>query len=130
MSQKLKNLSKLAALLLAGIALFLLGHFTTLHHSLTGTYSAAAAPDPRNAYVVLHADESFMIYDQDAVLVSGHYEAAAQEAQVYALIDEANEKVGYVVQDGKQIVLLGVGDTDQVLEKISGDALYLHDLDA
>ena len=126
----MKTFLKVIALLLAAMAIFLLGHFTTIHHSLSGTYSAAAAPDPRNAYVVLHADESFMIYDQDAVLVSGHYEAAAQEAQVYALIDEANEKVGYVVQDGKKIVLLGVGDTDQVLEKISDDALYLHDLDA
>lgn len=126
----MKTFLKVTALLLVAMVIFLLGHFTTIHHSLSGTYSAAAAPDPRNAYVVLHADESFMIYDQDAVLVSGHYEAAAQEAQVYALIDEANEKVGYVVQDGKQIVLLGVGDTDQVLEKISGDALYLHDLDA
>lgn len=126
----MKTFLKVTALLLAAMVIFLLGHFTTIHHSLSGTYSAAAAPDPRNAYVVLHADESFMIYDQDAVLVSGHYEAAAQEAQVYALIDEANEKVGYVVQDGKQIVLLGVGDTDQVLEKISDDALYLHDLDA
>lgn len=126
----MKTFLKVTALLFAAMVIFLLGHFTTIHHSLSGTYSAAAAPDPRNAYVVLHADESFMIYDQDAVLVSGHYEAAAQEAQVYALIDEANEKVGYVVQDGKKIVLLGVGDTDQVLEKISDDALYLHDLDA
>lgn len=120
----MKTFLKVTALLLVAMVIFLLGHFTTIHHSLSGTYSAAAAPDPRNAYVVLHADESFMIYDQDAVLVSGHYEAAAQEAQVYALIDEANEKVGYVVQDGKKIVLLGVGDTDQVLEKISDDALY------
>ena len=126
----MKTFLKVTALLLVAMVIFLLGHFTTIHHSLSGTYSAAAAPDPRNAYVVLHADESFMIYDQDAVLVSGHYEAAAQEAQVYALIDEANEKVGYVVQDGKQIVMLGVGDTDQVLEKISDDALYLHDRDA
>lgn len=126
----MKTFLKVTALLLVAMVIFLLGHFTTIHHSLSGTYSAAAAPDPRNAYVVLHADESFMIYDQDAVLVSGHYEAAAQEAQVYALIDEANEKVGYVVQDGKKIVLLGVGDTDQVLEKISDDALYLHDRDA
>lgn len=112
------------------MVIFLLGHFTTIHYNLSGTYSAGNEPDPRNVYVVLHADESFMIYDQDAVLVSGHYEAAAQEAQVYALIDEANEKVGYVVQEGEQIVLLGVGDTDQVLEKISDDALYLHDRDA
>lgn len=126
----MKTFLKVTALLLVAMVIFLLGHFTTIHHSLSGTYSAAAAPDPRNAYVVLHADESFMIYDQDAVLVSGHYEAAAQEAQVYALIDEANEKVGYVVQDDNQIVLLGVGDTDQVLEKISDDALYLHDRDA
>lgn len=126
----MKTFLKVIALLLAAMVIFLLGHFTTLHYNLSGTYSAGNEPDPRNVYVVLHADESFMIYDQDAVLVSGHYEAAAQEAQVYALIDEANEKVGYVVQDGKQIVLLGVGDNDQVLEKISGDALYLHDLDA
>lgn len=126
----MKTFLKVIALLLAAMVIFLLGHFTTLHYNLSGTHSAGNEPDPRNVYVVLHADESFMIYDQDAVLVSGHYEAAAQEAQVYALIDEANEKVGYVVQDGKQIVLLGVGDNDQVLEKISGDALYLHDLDA
>ena len=126
----MKTFLKVTALLLVAMVIFLLGHFTTIHHSLSGTYSAAAAPDPRNAYVVLHADESFMIYDQDAVLVSGHYEAAAQEAHVYALIDEANEKVGYVVQDDNQIVLLGVGDADQVLEKISDDALYLHDRDA
>ena len=126
----MKTFLKVIALLLAAMVIFLLGHFTTLHYNLSGTYSAGNEPDPRNVYVVLHADESFMIYDQDAVLVSGHYEAAAQEAQVYALIDEANEKVGYVVQDGKQIVPLGVGDNDQVLEKISGDALYLHDLDA
>lgn len=126
----MKTFLKVTALLLAAMVIFLLGHFTTLYYNLSGTYSAGNEPDPQNVYVVLHADESFMIYDQDAVLVSGHYEAAAQEAQVYALIDEANEKVGYVVQDGKQIVLLGVGDTDQVLEKISDDALYLHDRDA
>ena len=126
----MKTFLKVTALLFAAMVIFLLGHFTTIHHSLSGTYSAAAAPDPRNAYVVLHADESFIIYDQDAVLASGHYEAVAQKEYVYALIDEAGAKVGYVVQDGKQIVLLGVGDTDQVLEKISDDALYLHDLDA
>ena len=61
---------------------------------------------------------------------SGRCEAVAQDEDVYALVDDAGGKVGYVVQDGKQIVLLGVGDNDQVLEKISGDALYLHDLDA
>ena len=129
MTRKVKNIVKFTAFLLVGIAFFLLGHFTTIHHSLTGTYGSGT-PDARSIYVVLDADDRFTIYDQDAVLVSGHYEAAAQEAQVYALIDEANEKVGYVVQDGKKIVLLGVGDTDQVLEKISDDALYLHDLDA
>ena len=126
----MKTFLKVTALLLAAMVIFLLGHFTTIHHSLSGTYSAGNEPDPRNAYVVLHADESFMIYDQDAVLVGGHYEAVAQKKYVYALIDEANEKVGYVVQEGKQILLLGVGDTDQVLEKISDDAIYLHDLDA
>ena len=124
-----KNIVTFAALLLAGIALFLLGHFTTIHHSLTGTYGSGT-PDVRSIYVVLDADDRFTIYDQDAVLARGHYEAVAQKEYVYALIDEAGAKVGYVVQDGERILLLGVGDTDQVLEKISDDALYLHDLDA
>lgn len=126
----MKTFLKVTALLFAAMVIFLLGHFTTIHHSLSGTYSAAAAPDPRNAYVVLHADESFMIYDQDAVLASGHYEAVAQKEYVYALIDEAGAKVGYVVQDGERILLLGWGDTEQTLEKVSDDALYLHDSDA
>lgn len=126
----MKTFLKVIALLLAAMVIFLLGHFTTLHYNLSGTYSAGNEPDPRNVYVVLHADESFMIYDQDAVLARGHYEAVAQKEYVYALIDEAGAKVGYVVQDGERILLLGVGDTDQVLEKISDDALYLHDLDA
>jgi hypothetical protein len=77
MSQKLKNLSKLAALLLAGIALFLLSHFTTIHHSLTGTYGSGT-PDARSIYVVLDADDRFTIYDQNAVRASGHCEAVAR----------------------------------------------------
>ena len=121
MSQKLKTLSKLAALLLAGIALFLLGHFTTLHHSLTGTYGSGT-PDVRSIYVVLDADDRFTIYDQNAVRASGRCEAVAQD--VYALVDDAGGKVGYVVQKGEQILLLGFDDTEQLLEKISDDALY------
>lgn len=123
MSQKLKNLSKLAALLLAGIALFLLGHFTTLHHSLTGTYGSGT-PDVRSIYVVLDADDRFTIYDQNAVRASGRCEAVAQDEDVYALVDDAGGKVGYVVQNGEQIFLLGFDDTEQLLEKISDDALY------
>lgn len=126
----MKTFLKVTALLLAAMVIFLLGHFTTLHYNLSGTYSAGNEPDPRNVYVVLHADEGFMIYDQDAVLVSGHYEAVAQKEYVYALIDEAGAKVGYVVQDGERILLLGWGDTEQTLEKVSDDALYLHDSDA
>ena len=123
MSQKLKNLSKLAALLLAGIALFLLGHFTTLHHSLTGTYGSGT-PDVRSIYVVLDADDRFTIYDQNAVRASGRCEAVAQDEEVYALVDDAGGKVGYVVQNGEQIFLLGFDDTEQLLKKISDDALY------
>ena len=123
MSQKLKNLSKLAALLLAGIALFLLGHFTTLHHSLTGTYGSGT-PDVRSIYVVLDADDRFTIYDQNAVRASGRCEAVAQDEEVYALVDDAGGKVGYVVQNGEQILLLGFDETEQLLEKISDDALY------
>lgn len=123
MTTKMKNLAKLAALLLAGIALFLLGHFTTIHHSLTGTYGSGM-PDARSIYVVLDADDRFTIYDQNAVRASGRCEAMAQDEDVYALVDDAGGKVGYVVQNGEQILLLGFDDTEQLLEKISDDALY------
>ena len=39
-------------------------------------------------------------------------------------MDDAGGKVGYVVQNGEQILLLGFDDTEQLLEKISDDALY------
>lgn len=129
MTRKVKNIVKLAALLLAGIALFLLGHFTTIHHSLTGTYGSGT-PDVRSIYVVLDADDCFTIYDQNAVRASGRCETVAQDEDVYALVDDAGGKVGYVVQKGERILLLGWGDTEQTLEKVSGDALYLHDSDA
>ena len=45
-------------------------------------------------------------------------------------MDDAGGKVGYVVQEGERILLLGWGDTEQTLEKVSDDALYLHDSDA
>lgn len=123
MTYKIKTIVKLAVLVLAGIALFLLGHFTTIHHSLTGTYGSGT-PDPRSIYVVLDADDHFTIYDQDAVRASGRCEAVAQDEDVYALVDDAGGKVGYVVQKGEQILLLGFDDTEQLLEKISDDALY------
>lgn len=118
-----KNIVTFAALLLAGIALFLLGHFTTIHHSLTGTYGSGT-PDVRSIYVVLDADDCFIIYDQNAVRASGRCEAVAQDEDVYALVDDAGGKVGYVVQKGEQILLLGFDGTEQLLEKISDDALY------
>ena len=92
MTRKVKNIVKFTALLLAGVALFLLGHFT--------------------------------IYDQNAVRASGRCEVVAQDEDVYALVDDAGGKVGYVVQKGEQILLLGFDGTEQLLEKISDDALY------
>ncbi len=123
MTRKVKNIVKLTALLLAGIALFLLGHFTTIHHSLTGTYGSGT-PDARSIYVVLDADNRFTIYDQDAVRASGRCEAVAQDEDAYVLVENTGEKIGYVVQKGEQILLLGFDDTEQLLEKISDDALY------
>lgn len=123
MTRKVKNIVKLTALLLAGIALFLLGHFTTIHHSLTGTYGSGT-PDARSIYVVLDADNRFTIYDQDAVRASGRCEAVAQDEDAYVLVENMGEKIGYVVQKGEQILLLGFDDTEQLLEKISDDALY------
>lgn len=123
MPQKLKTLSKLAVIVLAAIGIFLLGHFTTIHHSLTGTYGSGT-PDARSIYVVFDADDCFTINDQNAVRASGHCEAVAQDEDVYALVDDAGGKVGYVVQEGEQILLLGFDGTEQLLEKISDDALY------
>lgn len=124
MTRKVKNIVKFTALLLAGIALFLLGHFTTIHHSLTGTYSAGNEPDPRSIYMVIGVDDDFTIYDQNAVRASGRCEAVAQDDDVYALVEDTGEKIGYVVQEGEQILLLGFDDVEQLLEKISDDALY------
>lgn len=119
----MKTFLKVAALLLAAMVIFLLGHFTTIHHSLTGTYGSGT-PDVRSIYVVLDADDRFTIYDQNAVRASGRCETVAQDEDVYALVDDAGGKVGYVVQKGEQILLLGFDDTEQLLEKISDDALY------
>lgn len=123
MTRKVKNIVKFTAFLLVGIALFLLGHFMTLHHSLTGTYGCGT-PDVRSIYVVLDADDRFTIYDQDAVRASGRCEAVAQDEDAYVLVENTGEKIGYVVQKGEQILLLGFDDTEQLLEKISDDALY------
>lgn len=123
MTRKVKNIVKFTALLLAGIAFFLLGHFTTIHHSLTGTYGSGT-PDLRSIYVVLDADDHFTIYDQNAVRASGRCEAVAQDDDVYALVEDTGEKIGYVVQEGERILLLGFDDVEQLLEKISDDALY------
>lgn len=119
----MKTFLKVITLLLAAMAIFLLGHFTTIHHSLTGTYGSGT-PDVRSIYVVLDADDRFTIYDQNAVRASGRCEAVAQDEDVYALVDDAGGKVGYVVQKGEQILLLGFDGTEQLLEKISDDALY------
>lgn len=119
----MKTFLKVTALLFAAMVIFLLGHFTTIHHSLTGTYGSGT-PDARSIYVVLDADDRFTIYDQNAVRASGHCEAVAQDEDVYALVDDAGGKVGYVVQEGEQIFLLGFDGTEQLLEKISDDALY------
>lgn len=119
----MKTFLKVTALLLAAMAIFLLGHFTTIHHSLTGTYGSGT-PDARSIYVVLDADDRFTIYDQNAVRASGRCETVAQDEDVYALVDDAGGKVGYVVQKGEQILLLGFDDTEQLLEKISDGALY------
>lgn len=119
----MKTFLKVTALLFAAMVIFLLGHFTTIHHSLTGTYGSGT-PDVRSIYVVLDADDCFTIYDQNAVRASGRCEAVAQDEDVYALVDDAGGKVGYVVQKGEQILLLGFDGTEQLLEKISDDALY------
>ena len=81
-----KKVVKIIGVIVAAIGIFMLGHFTTLHYSPLGTYSAGNEPDINNLYVVLQQDR-FTIYNQAGVREDGSYETIEKDndSGIYAL---------------------------------------------
>lgn len=123
----LKIVLKITIPLIAAIGIFMLGHFTTLHYSPLGTYSAGNEPDINNLYVVLQQDR-FTIYNQAGLREDGSYEAIERDndSGIYALTADDQTNVGYIVQDKKRLTLLGFRDMAVPLEKIDDTAIFVN----
>ena len=123
----LKTVLKITIPLIAAIGIFMLGHFTTLHYSPLGTYSAGNEPDINNLYVVLQQDR-FTIYNQAGVREDGSYETIEKDndSGIYALTADDQTTIGYIVQDKKRLTLLGFQDTAVPLEKIDDRAIFIN----
>lgn len=123
----LKTVLKITIPLIAAIGIFMLGHFTTLHYSPLGTYSAGNEPDINNLYVVLQQDR-FTIYNQAGVREDGSYETIEKDndSGIYALTADDQTNVGYIVQDKKRLTLLGFRDMAVPLEKIDDSAIFVN----
>lgn len=123
----LKTVLKITIPLIAAIGIFMLGHFTTLHYSPLGTYSAGNEPDINNLYVVLQQDR-FTIYNQAGVREDGSYETIEKDndSGIYALTANDQTTIGYIVQDKKRLTLLGFQDTAVQLEKVDDSAIFVN----
>ena len=122
-----KKVVKIIGVIVAAIGIFMLGHFTTLHYSPLGTYSAGNEPDINNLYVVLQQDR-FTIYNQAGVREDGSYETIEKDndSGIYALTANDQTTVGYIVQDKKRLTLLDFQDTAVQLEKIDDSAIFVN----
>lgn len=122
-----KKVVKIIGVIVAAIGIFMLGHFTTLHYSPLGTYSAGNEPDINNLYVVLQQDR-FTIYNQAGVREDGSYETIEKDndSGIYALTANDQTTVGYIVQDKKRLTLLDFQDTAVPLEKIDDSAIFVN----
>lgn len=122
-----KKVVKIIGVIVAAIGIFMLGHFTTLHYSPQGTYSAGNEPDINNLYVVLQQDR-FTIYNQAGVREDGSYETIEKDndSGIYALTADDQTNVGYIVQDKKRLTLLGFRDMAVQLEKIDDTAIFVN----
>lgn len=116
----LKTVLKITIPLIAAIGIFMMGHFTTLHYTLLGTYSAGRAPDENVIHIALQQDR-FTIYNQVGLHEEGSYETIERDNDfgIYILTADDQTNVGYIVQDKKRLTLLGFQDTAIQLEKIS-----------
>lgn len=122
-----KKVVKIIGVIVAAIGIFMLGHFTTLHYSPQGTYSAGNEPDINNLYVVLQQDR-FTIYNQAGVREDGSYETIEKDndSGIYALTADDQTTIGYIVQDKKRLTSLGFQDTAVPLEKIDDSAIFVN----
>lgn len=122
-----KKVVKIIGVIVAAIGIFMLGHFTTLHYSPLGTYSAGNEPDINNLYVVLQQDR-FTIYNQAGVREDGSYETIEKDndSGIYALTADDQTTVGYIVQDKKRLTLLDFRDMAVQLEKIDDSAIFVN----
>ena len=122
-----KKVVKIIGVIVAAIGIFMLGHFTTLHYSPLGTYSAGNEPDINNLYVVLQQDR-FTIYNQAGVREDGSYETIEKDndSGIYALTADDQTTIGYIVQDKKRLTLLDFRDMAVQLEKIDDSAIFVN----
>lgn len=114
-------------LLTISLSILVLIHYTTTSYSLSGTYSAGNEPDKDNIYIVLK-DENFTIYNQEKTLESGLLEKINlyNKSDIYKLVSGENTRVGYIVHEKNNIILLDFRSMDLSLEKISTSAIYLN----
>ena len=122
-----KKVVKIFGVIVAAIGIFLLGHFTTLHSTLLGTYSAGNAPDENIIHVAIQQDR-FTIYNQAGLYEEGSYKPIENDndSGIYILTADDQTTIGYIVQDKKHLTLLGFQDTAIQLEKISDTPSFVY----
>ncbi len=122
-----KKVVKIIGVIIAAIGIFMMGHFTTLHYSLLGTYSAGNAPDENIIHVAIQQDR-FTIYNQAGLYEEGSYKTIEKDndSGIYTLTADDQTTIGYIVQDKKRLTLLGFQDTVIQLEKISDTPSFVY----
>jgi len=122
-----KKVVKIIGVIIAAIGIFIMGHFTTLHYTLLGTYSAGNAPDENIIQVAIQQDR-FTIYNQAGLYEEGSYETIEKDndSGIYTLTADDQSTIGYIVQDKKHLTLLGFQDTAIQLEKISDTPSFVY----
>lgn len=122
-----KKVVKIFGVIVAAIGIFMLGHFTTLHYTLLGTYSAGNAPDENIIHVAIQQDR-FTIYNQAGLYEEGSYKTIENDndSGIYILTADDQSTIGYIVQDKKHLTLLGFQDTAIQLEKISDTPSFVY----
>ncbi len=115
-----KRIGKILLCLILIVSVFLLGHSTTIYHSLEGTYSAGNEPDKNNIHLAI-GYKQFELYDQNSILAFGRFERIEVDSnlKIYSLISNENAKIGYILQDKDRIILLNFKGQDIVLKKVS-----------
>lgn len=122
-----KKVIKIIGVIIAAIGIFMMGHFTTLHYTLLGTYSAGNAPDENIIQVAIQQDR-FTIYNQAGLYEEGSYKTIENDndSGIYTLTADDQTTIGYIVQDKKRLTLLGFQDTVIQLEKISDTPSFVY----